>query len=136
MNLILATLAMAALLAQVNFNTAAQEVDIPTPVVTAGQYNGGVLVTVEPIPEAELYIFWRDGVPVSYGTANEFLDYPAWGAPPTIYAYQANVVVGQIAGELSAPAYVDLSDPCQPNGCPCNPCDPFAWCYDPFAVCE
>lgn len=86
----------------------AQVINIPTPtIIQAEQYNGGILCAVEPMEEAELYYFWRDGEMVAWGTEPYFLDYPQ----PGLHVYEVQVSIGWTRGELSAPAVVDTTEP-------------------------
>jgi hypothetical protein len=86
--------------------------DVPTPVGYAQQYNGGVLCWVDPVLDEngeppELYYFWRDGVMIGWGTEPSFIDYP----DRSYHVYQVQVSVDWVAGLLSEPVIVDLTEP-------------------------
>jgi hypothetical protein len=82
---------------------------IPTPTGFAHQSDGGILSGTEPITlcdesAPELYYFYRDGVMIGFGVEPTFLDYPGYG----IFAYQVQISVNGIAGDLSEPVLVEI----------------------------
>lgn len=125
---LIATMLAALLTARVIHST-----EVPTPVGYASQYNGGVLAWADAVLDEsgeppELYYFWRDGAIVGWGTTPEFLDYP----DRSLHVYQVQVSVHGVAGLLSEPVIVDLTEP-EPT---CDPCDPTSYCFDPYTPCE
>lgn len=86
--------------------------EVPTPVGYASQYDGGVIVWADPVvlengEPPELYYFWRDGAMIGWGTEPTFIDYP----DRSYHVYQVQVSVDWVAGLLSEPSIVDLTEP-------------------------